>query len=152
MGRILCLDYGRRRTGVALSDETRTIARGLTTIRHADEAGLIAATKRLSAEHEVDLILLGLPLGRAGDPSARSKEVKRFGARLAAATGLKVIYSSERGSTVRAGEVLADAGIRPPRHGSGGRRYAASVDRLAATIILEDYLETLRPEKVMSDE
>uniref|UniRef100_A0A7C4GDD0 Putative pre-16S rRNA nuclease n=1 Tax=candidate division WOR-3 bacterium TaxID=2052148 RepID=A0A7C4GDD0_UNCW3 len=144
MGRILCLDYGRRRTGVALSDETRTIAQSLTTITHPDEAALVAAVRKLATEHEVDLILLGLPLGRAGNPSARSQEVKRFGAKLAASTGLEVVYADERCSTLRAGELLAEAGIRPRRRAPARRRYTTRVDRLAATIILEDYLETLR--------
>ncbi|MEO0085468.1 MAG: Holliday junction resolvase RuvX [candidate division WOR-3 bacterium] len=143
MGRILSLDYGRKRTGVALSDATRTIAQSLTTIRHCDTAALISAVVRLCADHQVDLILLGLPLGRTGNPSARSKEVERFGAKLAAATGLKVVYSNERLSTVRAGEVLTEAGIRPKRGLTSGR-YRSSIDRLAATIILEDYLESLR--------
>lgn len=144
MGRILCLDYGRRRTGVALSDETRTIAQGLTTLQHPDDAALIAVVRELTSEHEVDLILIGLPLGRTGSPSARSKEVERFGARLAAALGIRVAYFSERFSTARAGEVLAEAGIHPGRRPAGAGRYRSSVDRLAATIILEDYLESLR--------
>ena len=136
MSRILCLDLGERHTGVAVSDVTKTIAQGLPTIHHAGEKNLLAAVRQLVAEHEVDEIVLGLPVGMAGNPSARSRKVEEFGNRLAAATGIKVTYFTERFSTARANEVLEEV------YGGTSRKKARrqAVDKVAATIILEDYL------------
>jgi putative Holliday junction resolvase len=154
MGRILCLDYGLRHTGVAVSDETRTIAQALRTIEHQDDDALIAAARRLVAEHAVDEVVIGLPLGQAGKPSTRSEQVRRFGERLGAALGLPVRFQDERYSTWRAAEVLSQAAARPRRSALRGPRRPPSagstrachgaVDRIAATIILEDYLEARR--------
>jgi putative pre-16S rRNA nuclease len=134
--RILCLDYGERHTGVALSDETKTIAQGQPTIHHDSPDELIRRVRQLIAEHEVDDIVIGLPVGRTGAPSARSRKVEEFGKRLAAATGVKVAYFSERFSTARANEVLEEV------YGGTGRKKdrRQAVDKVAATIILEDYL------------
>lgn len=154
MSRILCLDYGLRRTGVAVSDETKTIAQALRTIDHDDDDALIAAVRELVPAHAVDEVVLGLPLGQSGKPSTRSEQVRRVGRRLEAALGLPVRYQDERYSTVRAGEVLSEAAARPRRSAPRGPRRSPSagsararheaVDRIAATIILEDYLESGR--------
>ena len=69
MGRILCIDYGERHTGVAVSDPTRTIAQARPTIHHATESELLEALKRLVVEQEVDEIVIGLPVSRSGKPS-----------------------------------------------------------------------------------
>jgi len=145
MGRILCLDYGERRTGVAISDETRTIAQSLGTLKHRNQDGLLTQVQRLIAEHSVDTIVLGLPLGRAGKPSARSQRVTAFGKRLEQATGLAVRYCSERYSTVQAQEVYTELHGKPFRSRGPGRKRPSPLDRIAATIILESYLESLTP-------
>jgi len=150
MGRILCVDYGERHTGVAVSDPTRTIAQALPTIHHASEQELLEALKRLVDEQEADEIVIGLPVSQSGKPSARSKQVRAFAAALASATGLPVKPFDERFSTVRANEVLEE--VRGGRALASGRRPATgrnrkrreAVDRIAATIILEDFLATRR--------
>jgi putative Holliday junction resolvase len=86
MPRILCLDYGEKRTGVAVSDETRTIAQSLTTIYHHNETELIAAVAKLVKQYEVDLIVIGLPLSLSGKPSTRSEKIRHFASRLAGKT------------------------------------------------------------------
>ena len=136
MPRILCLDYGERHTGVAVSDETKTIAQGLQTIHNAGANELLAQVGRLIAEHEVDEVVIGLPVGMAGNPSARSHKIEEFGKRLAAATGIKVTHFTERFSTTRANEVLEEV------YGGTSRKKARrqAVDKVAAIIILEDYL------------
>jgi len=149
--RILCIDYGERRTGVAVSDETKTIAQGLPTIDHRSAREQIDAVKRLIAEHEVDEIVVGLPISRSGKPSSRSRQVSVFVEMLGDVTGLPVKTFDERFSTVRANEVLEEtygrsdvrSRNRPPGTGTARRRKAA-VDKIAATIILEDYLASRR--------
>jgi putative Holliday junction resolvase len=158
MGRILCLDYGLRRTGVAISDPTRTIAQPLCTIQtrsrppQPDTAGLIAALRRLTKEHEVTELVIGLPLGSTGRPSVRSRQVNRLGRKLADALGLPVHYQNERYSTVRAADVQsqvrhpARTGDRRNRRQTGtpARRCQDQLDRIAAAIILQDYLNSRR--------
>ena len=146
MGRVLCIDYGERHTGVAVSDPTRTIAQALPTIHHASEGELLEALKRLIAEREVDEIVIGLPLSQSGKPSRRSEQVRSFVGQLKKATGLPVTAFDERFSTARAIDVLEET--RGGRELAPGRRAATGkdkkrreeVDRIAATIILEDYL------------
>jgi len=146
MGRVLCIDYGERHTGVAVSDPTRIIAQALPTIHHASEGELLEALKRLIAEREVDEIVIGLPLSQSGKPSRRSEQVRSFVGQLKKATGLPVTAFDERFSTARAIDVLEET--RGGRELAPGRRAATGkdkkrreeVDRIAATIILEDYL------------
>ena len=146
MGRILCIDYGERHTGVAVSDPTRTIAQALPTIHHATESELLEALKRLIAKQEVDEIVIGLPVSQSGKPSRRSEQVRSFAGQLRKATGLSVETFDERFATARAIEVLEEAGGRrelaPGRRAATGRdrKRREAVDRIAATIILEDYL------------
>ncbi|MEO0080504.1 MAG: Holliday junction resolvase RuvX, partial [candidate division WOR-3 bacterium] len=92
--------------------------------------------KQLIARHDVDTILLGLPIGKSGNPSARSREVTAFGRLLHQATGLPVCYHSERSSTVQARMTYAEVCGKP------FRRRDSPLDRIAATIILESYLSS----------
>jgi putative holliday junction resolvase len=147
MGRILCIDFGKRRTGVAVSDITRTIAQGLPTIEHKDEQHLLKALRQVIREQEVDEVVFGLPLAQSGKPSMRSEQVRSFAGQLKKATGLPVEFHDERFSTVRAAHVLERACSDPehdvhhkPRVSHGAPKHKRAVDRIAATIILEDYL------------
>jgi len=150
MGRILCIDYGERHTGVAVSDPTRIIAQALPTIHHATENELLEALKRLIIAQEVDEIVIGLPVSQSDNPSRRSEQVRSFSGQLKKATGLPVTTFDERFSTARAIEVLEET--RGRRELAPGRRAATgkdkkrreAVDRIAATIILEDYLASRR--------
>jgi putative holliday junction resolvase len=140
LSRILCIDYGTRRTGLAVTDPTRTIAQGLPTIEHRDETEQLAAIRRAIAQWEATELVVGLPLSQSGKPSARSQAVLAFAERLRAATGLPVVTFDERFSTSRADELLAEV------YGGTSRKKArqSAVDKVAATIILEDYLASPR--------
>ena len=147
MSRILCLDYGERRTGVAVSDETRTIAQGLPTICHETEREQMAAIKRIIAEYDVGLIVVGLPASLSGHPSERAEAILQFASRLSKATSLTVTNFDERFTTRMAQRILTEAcesGHRRSRskHVRASRTPAKkeAADRIAATIILEDYL------------
>ncbi len=145
MPRILCLDYGERRTGVAISDETRTIARSLTTITHNSEGELITAISRIIKEFDVDLIVIGLPLSLSGKPSTRSEKVRGFATRLAKKVHLPVELFDERLSTDQAQEVYTEVYGKPYRRYPYNQRPADSpLDRIAATIVLQNYLEFIR--------
>jgi len=146
MGRILCIDYGERHTGVAVSDPTRIIAQALPTIHHATESELLEALKRIIVEQEVDEVVFGLPVSQSGKPSRRSEQVRSFTGQLKKATGLPVTTFDERFSTARAIEVLEETlGVRdlaPGKRAATGKdkKRKEAVDRIAATIILEDFL------------
>ena len=150
MSRILCIDYGERRTGVAVSDPTETIATGLPTIEHANPEQQFTALRRILDEWDVEEVVLGMPLGPDGRPGARATAVQALASRLAKATGLPVTTFDERFSSVRANEVLAETsgreipvGKRPATGRDKKNKLAA--DRIAAMIILEDFLASRRP-------
>jgi len=159
MARILCLDPGTRHTGVAVTDPTRTIAQAFATVEHADETALVARVAELAKEHEVELIVIGLPLGPDGAATKRSEQVTQLANRLRNRLKLPVELHDERYSSNRAAEILAesqadtyqfrpgpntDRRLRPASKGrSRNRRLAA--DRLAAVLILEDYLSEKHP-------
>ncbi|MEO0071292.1 MAG: Holliday junction resolvase RuvX [candidate division WOR-3 bacterium] len=149
MGRILCLDYGERRTGVAISDETKTIAQSLTTIAHQSESELIATLGKLVNKHNVELIVIGLPLSLSGKPSTRSEMVRKFGAKLGKRLHLPVELFDERFSTVSAQHTYAEF-YNTPRRGAKTKDRgpsSAQIDRIAATIILENYLNRVSHRK-----
>ncbi len=145
MGRILCLDIGTRRTGVAVTDETRLIAQGLPTLEHRDETRLVEQVGRLITEQEIELVVVGQPLGPDGQASRRSEAVTRFANRLRNRFKLPVELYDERYSTARAIELLDETRGRGPnrmRPASKGRsrKRKQAADRVAAVIILQDYL------------
>jgi len=151
MGRILCIDFGKRRTGIAVSDVTKTIAQGLPTIEHKDEQHLLDVLRQVIAEQEVDEVVFGLPLAQSGKPSKRSEQVRSFAGQLKKATGLPVEFHDERFSTARATGVLECTYFdterkvhHQPRISQGAPKHKRAVDRIAATIILEDFLATRR--------
>lgn len=149
MARILCLDYGERRTGVAISDETKTIAQSLTTIIYQSESELITEVGKLVNKYDVDLIVIGLPISLSGKPSTRSERIRQFAAKLAKRLHLPVELFDERFSTVSAqhtyAEVYGKSGRRPGIEYRGPN--SAPIDRIAATIILENYLNLINPRK-----
>lgn len=132
--RYLALDVGERRVGVALSDETGTIARSLTIIQRASRAEDHARLRDLAAAHGVETLVVGLPLDSQGQEGPQARRVRRYGQRVAAALGLPVIFWDESGSTVRAQEAMIEAGRRRrDRHDR--------IDAVAAAAILQDYLD-----------
>jgi putative Holliday junction resolvase len=150
MLRVLCLDVGTRRTGVAVSDPTRTIARGLPTLEHRDEDRLVAQVAALVREWEPALVVVGLPLSPDGNPTPRSVAVTRLANRLRNRFKLPVELQDERWSSNRAADVLAEARGRDEVRGrpsakgrSRSRKLAA--DRIAAVLILEDWLAEASP-------
>ncbi len=132
----MALDYGRRRIGVAASDPTRTIASPHSAVANRDPAveppeTLVALIGRL----EPALIVLGVPLNMDGSEGDMAAEARRFGRRLAALTGVRVVEVDERLTTVEAEERLLGLGLRRRKRREKGR-----ADMLAAALLLEEYL------------
>ena len=136
-GRVLAIDYGERRIGLAISDPTRTIASpaGFVT-RRAGKRPPVAELVRQAQTLEATALVLGLPLDDEGNETARSEEVRRVGAELERRTGLPVTLVDERYTTA-----AALRAIREMDGSTRGRR--GDVDALAAAILLQHALATL---------
>ena len=136
-GRVLALDLGKRRIGLALSDELGVTAQGLKTLQRTNIRRDLARLSGLASERNVSLILIGNPLHMSGHEGRQAEHAHEFGARLHAATGLPVEFWDERLTTVEAQRVLLQSGISLEKR-------AKAVDRLAAVILLESYLDSRR--------
>jgi putative Holliday junction resolvase len=137
-GRILALDLGKKRIGLALSDPLGITAQGLPTLQRVNIRTDLAELDRLAAEYDVHLILLGLPLHMSGDEGRQAQHAREFGSRLAEWTGREVRLWDERLTTVEAQRVLKSSGISIAKR-------ARVVDQLSAQILLDSFLnlETL---------
>lgn len=135
-GRILALDLGKRRIGLALSDELRLTAQGIDTLERTNIREDLAALSALAADRQVSEFLVGLPLHMSGDEGRQSGYARDFARRLSERTGIPVMFWDERLTTVEAQRVLRSSGI-------GIEKRARAVDRLAAVILLESYLGSL---------
>lgn len=132
--RILALDIGSKRIGVAMSDELLLTAQGRETIRHTTADQDIAEISRLVAENGVTEVVLGLPLNMNGSPSAKSKAVMEFAEALAASISVPVKTWDERLTTVGAEKALLEADM------SRLKRKRLN-DMVAAQLILQGYLD-----------
>jgi putative holliday junction resolvase len=140
LSRVLAVDFGERRLGVALSDPTRTIASPLTTLpRRAGKRPPWPALERLVQENEVTALVVGLPLDLRGDETAWTAEVRAFAAQLGRRTGLPVHFVDERMSSVQAERAVRGSGLPRSR-----REEKERIDAAAASIILQRFLERKR--------
>jgi putative holliday junction resolvase len=138
--RILAVDYGARRVGLAVSDPTATIATPLEVlVRRAGKRPPVQAVADIAAAHEVEHIVVGLPLTLAGDESDWTREVRAFGDSLAERTGLGVTFADERLTSVVAERAVRSLGLRKRE-----REQKQRVDAAAAVVILQAYLDRSR--------
>lgn len=134
MGRILAIDYGTKRTGIAVSDPLRIIAGGLETV---ETKGLERWLADYFAREEVATVVVGKPMRMNGVPSDTWRFVEPLVARLRRAWPDKeVVLYDERFTSVLAHRAMLESGI-----GRMARRDRALVDRISATIILQGYME-----------
>ncbi len=143
MGRILAIDYGTKRTGIAVSDPLRIIAGGLDTVpTHT----LMEWLRRYIASEKVDIIVLGKPLRTDGTPSDTYNAVVGLADRLAKEfPSIKVALFDERFTSVMAHRAMIDGGMKKMQ-----RRDKAAVDRISATIILQGFMESREYKEIMS--
>lgn len=143
MSRILGLDYGERRIGVALTDPTRTIASPYGTLtRRSGKRPPWSELLRIIQEQEVTEIVIGLPLDLAGSEGDWSAEVREFGAQLQQKVDLPVHWVDERMSSVRAERAVRGIGLK-----KSAREEKSRVDAAAAALILQTHLEMARNEE-----
>jgi putative holliday junction resolvase len=132
-GRVLGLDLGDARIGVAISDDGRRMAVPLGTVRTGAPAD-VRAIAELVAEHEVTLVVVGHPLMMSGEAGERAHLAERFAEALGTILPVEVSLQDERLSTAEAERALREAG-------ASGRDRRQSVDRSAATVILQAWLD-----------
>lgn len=132
--RIMGIDYGDVRTGVAISDLLCTIAGSATVVPSRNREKAIADIVRLAKEHEVGEIVVGLPRNMDGSEGPRAALCREFAETLKEATGLPVAMWDERRTTVEAHNILS-------QHNYHGKKRKETVDAVAATLILEGYLD-----------
>lgn len=136
MGRILCVDLGKKRIGLAVSDPLRIIAQPFKTLVTASRTDSLTRVRQVVIEKDVELVVVGYPLHADGRESPGCREARAFCEELSR-TGIRSELFDERDSSRNAREVLA-------AHGKRVREHRASVDRLAAALILKDYLEFIK--------
>ena len=134
----MALDLGKKRIGMALSDELGVTAQGLKTLERTNIREDLARISQLAAERSVSLILMGNPLHMSGREGRQAEYARDFGERLRAASGIPVEFWDERLTTVAAQRVLRESGISIEKR-------AKAVDQLAAVILLESYLDSRNP-------
>lgn len=134
MARVLGIDLGDVRTGVALSDPFGKMASGLETITEYSEERLINRLCTLITEKQAAEVVMGLPINMDGSKGPRAQKVADFAARLEEACGIKVQLVDERCSTMVAHRFLNETNCR-------GKKRKQVVDTLSAEIILQDYLD-----------
>jgi putative Holliday junction resolvase len=132
-GRVLALDIGAKRVGVAVSDEMRLTVRPLAALRGTNWKQLVRALSELCEEFDVRQVVLGLPLHLNGNEGDAAAEVRRVARKLELSLHLPIAFQDER-LTSKA----AEAALR--REGLGEREVFANADSEAAAIILRDYL------------
>lgn len=137
MPRILGVDYGERRVGLALSDETATIASPLPTLkRRKGKRPPVAPVARLAEDHGVEEIVVGLPLDLDGEDSDWTRDVRKFASDLGDRTGLPVFCQDERMTSVRAERAVRSIGLPKAR-----REEKERIDAAAAVLILQAHLD-----------
>ena len=133
MGRIVALDYGKVRTGIAVTDELQIIASGLTTVRTSD---LIDFLKKYVSEENVEKFVVGEPKQMDYTPSESEEFIKPFLKHLARTfTDISIERQDERFTSKMAFQSLIDGGIKKEK-----RKNKALVDEISATLILQAYL------------
>ncbi len=135
--RVLGIDYGSVRLGIAVSDPLRIIARGVTVLDNSPH--LISEIKKLVEELEVDTIVVGFPYTLSGTTGKKGVEVESFIALLRAQLACPVITLDERFSSKIAGDTLRSMGVAKKK-----RQRKGTIDEMAAALILQSYLDSLK--------
>lgn len=148
MGRILGLDVGERRIGVAISDSEGRLAVPLRILERRDEAADMEAIVELARSEGVDALVVGYPISLSGEAGPQARLVRAFARQLADVSGLPTELRDERLTSVQAER--APGPVRAAR-GRRGRRRRAPADDLAAAIILQSYLDRRRSHESSTD-
>lgn len=132
--RMMAVDYGDSRTGVAFCDEMEMLASPFCVINERYAPKLIEKLKEIAVEQKAKQIVVGLPRNMDGSYGYRCDECRRLGDSLSEATGLPVVYQDERLTTVMAHEVLSANNVR-------GAKRKKQVDAVSAVMILQSFID-----------
>ncbi len=134
MGRVMAIDYGTKRTGLAVTDPMRIIANGLDTVPTHEVLDFL---EKYVAREPVDIFVLGLPTQMNGEESETMKQIKPFAQKLQKKfPTIELIYVDERFTSALAHQAMLTGGLKKK-----DRQNKALVDKISATIILQSYLE-----------
>lgn len=137
MGRLMAIDYGTKRTGIAVSDTLKIIANGLTTV---SSHTIFDFLKTYLAKEDVECIVVGMPKQMNNEYSENMKHIRPFVKKLQSLyPEMKIEYYDERFTSVMAQQAIIDGGLKKK-----DRQNKALVDEVSATIILQSYMESLR--------
>ncbi|MGD9581000.1 MAG: Holliday junction resolvase RuvX [Vampirovibrionia bacterium] len=145
MKRILSLDVGKRRIGIAISAPLNLFTKGLPTIRRSPESEAIKTIAKAIKEYDAGSIVVGLPLNMDGTTGEQAEDVKGFIERLTEQINIDIIFQDERLTSFSAEELLIEQGISPSKN-------KGLIDQKAAEIILEEYLNSLNKRKEAENE
>ena len=134
---ILGVDLGKARTGVAVCDKSELLASPVEVVNEHNRERLLERVAQLAKDRRAEQIVVGLPRNMDGSEGESAQNARAFGAEK---TGLPIDFSDERGTTITAHGFLNETNTR-------GKRRKATVDAVAATIILQDYLDYRRNRK-----
>ena len=134
---IVAVDLGQARTGLAVCDRGEVLASPLAVIQERDRARLVERIAAAARERGAQRLVVGLPRNMDGSEGESAQKARETGAMLAEASGLPVDFCDERGTTITAHNYLHATNTR-------GKKRKAVVDAVAATVILEDYLQSRR--------
>ena len=133
MGRILAIDYGDQRIGLALSDPLKIIASPYKTIINDNDDYSVNSIQEIIIKEDIEFVIIGLPLSMSGKDTEQTKKVKTFSDKLSS-KNVKIIFIDERWSSKAAKRSIIDQGIKTGHNKS-------EIDRTAAAIILQQYLD-----------
>ena len=135
MGRLLAIDYGRKRTGLAVSDVLQMIATGLTTVSSGEVINFLSD---YVSKEPVDLFIVGLPKQMNNEPSENMKYVETFVSQLKQKVpNIPIVYYDESFTSVLAHKAMLEGGLKKKK-----RQDKALVDEISAVIILQAYMES----------
>lgn len=132
--RILALDYGKRRIGLAITDALGLTAQGLATLERTRIREDMRYLTQLARDREVSLFLFGDPIRLNGEAGRASEAVREFAARLESESGIPAAFWDERLTSVEANRILRDGGATLDQR-------KAAVDRMSAVLLLQSYME-----------
>lgn len=130
-GRVLGLDYGTKRVGIAISDPSRQVAQPLEVVERSQA---LARIQSLLEEFEVAICIVGLPTSLGGQEGPAAIAAREFGRKVEEATGHEVLFVDERFTSTTAEKAMIEAGVKR-------RRRRETLDKVAATVILQTFLD-----------
>lgn len=133
--RILALDIGAKRVGLAVSDTTGTVASPLAVLPTCEVEGNAPSFRRVLEDYEPDMLLFGLPLSLSGEESEQTQAVREAAHRIAARAGLPKAFQDERLSSGQAKRILRESGFSE-------RTARGKIDMIAASVFLQTYLDS----------